>query len=41
MNIKSAIFGKRSIGKKSVPFISSLTETTRDGLNKAYIPKFL
>jgi len=27
--------------KKSVPFISSLTETTREGLNKAYIPKFL
>lgn len=29
------------LGKKSVPFIDVLTETTREGLNKAYIPKFL
>ncbi len=27
--------------KKSVPFFDVLTETTREGINKAYIPKFL
>lgn len=34
-SVKSLIFGK------SVPFFSYLTETTREGLNKGYIPKFL
>lgn len=28
-------------GKKSVPVVSVLTEVTRDGIQKAYIPKFL
>ncbi len=29
------------IGKKAVPFVDVLSEETRDGINKAYIPKFL
>ena len=29
------------LGKKSVPHITVLEETTREGINKAYIPKFL
>lgn len=29
------------IGKKSVPYVDVLSETTREGINKAYIPKFL
>lgn len=29
------------LGKKSVITVDSLNETTRDGINKAYIPKFL
>ena len=36
LSLKSLIFGK-----KSVPYIDVLSETTRDGINKAYIPKFL
>ncbi len=29
------------IGKKAVPYVDVLSESTRDGINKAYIPKFL
>lgn len=31
----------RIFGKKSVAVIGLISETTRDGINKAYIPKFL
>ena len=36
ISLKSLIFGK-----KSVPYVDVLSEQTRDGINKAYIPKFL
>ena len=36
ISLKSFIFGK-----KSVPYVDVLSERTRDGINKAYIPKFL
>ncbi len=36
ISLKSFIFGQ-----KAVPYIDILTETTREGINKAYIPKFL
>lgn len=36
MDLKTFFFGK-----KAVPFLSVLTEQTREGINKAYIPKFL
>lgn len=32
---------QRVFGKKTVPKITLLEEATRDGINKAYIPKFL
>jgi hypothetical protein len=35
-NFKSLLFGK-----KSVVNIALLSEATRNGINKAYIPKFL
>ena len=36
VSVKSLLFGK-----KAVPFVDVLSEATRDGINKAYIPKFL
>jgi len=38
MSFISNIFGK---GQKSVPPIDAVNEATREGLPKAYIPKFL
>jgi len=36
VSLKSFIFGK-----KSVPYVDVLSENTREGINKGYIPKFL
>lgn len=38
MSFISNILGREH---KSVPAVESVSETTRDGINKAYIPKFL
>jgi len=38
-NIFKSIFGKEEI--KSVPLIDPISEITREGISKAYIPKFL
>jgi len=37
----ASILNWLNINKKSVIIINSLSETTREGINKAYIPKFL